>query len=240
MKRGGAVLRKIVWQIEPVPIKAALPEDWKTPIQTKPLLRNMTLGKDDERCTAWAKAMARKLEENPRVTYADASLRKHGDRAAVVVTFIDRLIVSASLRTKDPAIAEKVAAALALIQPSVDTVVTDSNTAYGSFRRWVISFTARAILSKCKPTRIAVEIMWVPAHSQLAGNTITGYHAREMSLWAEHEPEELPHPVTSFRDIIQMYREGWCRVLETHPDLTRKQQAILRQAEAGWLRIPYC
>ncbi|KAL3243078.1 hypothetical protein MRX96_020751 [Rhipicephalus microplus] len=40
---------KTVWQIEPVPIKAALLEDWKTPIQTKPLPRKLTLGKDDER-----------------------------------------------------------------------------------------------------------------------------------------------------------------------------------------------
>ncbi|KAL1482241.1 hypothetical protein MTO96_050344, partial [Rhipicephalus appendiculatus] len=108
-ERGRAVLRKIGWQIEPVPIKAAHPEDWKTTIQTKPLPRNMTPGKDDERRTARAKAMARKLEENPRVLYADASLRKHRDRAAVVVTTKDRLIVSASLRTTDPAVAEEAA-----------------------------------------------------------------------------------------------------------------------------------
>ncbi|KAH7985732.1 hypothetical protein HPB51_026771 [Rhipicephalus microplus] len=73
-KHGRAVLRKIGWQIEPVPVKAALPEDWKTTIQTKPLPRNMTQGKDDERRTTRAKTMARKMEENPRVMYADASL----------------------------------------------------------------------------------------------------------------------------------------------------------------------
>ncbi|KAH7944732.1 hypothetical protein HPB51_028553 [Rhipicephalus microplus] len=163
--------------IEPVPIKAALPEDWKT-IQMKPLPRNMTPGKDDERRTARAKAMARKLEENPRVMYADASLRKHSDRAAVVVTSIDRLIVNASLRTKDRAIAEEVAVTLALVEPSVDTVVTDSKIAYGSFRSGVISFAARAILSKCNPPGSAVKLVWVQAHSQVAGNTIVAYHAR--------------------------------------------------------------
>lgn len=176
-EHGRAVLRKIGWQIEPVPIKAALPEDWKSTIQTKPLPRNMTPGKDDERRTARAKAMARKLEENPRVLYADASLRKHSDRAAVVVTSKDRLIVSASLKTTDPAVAEEAAVALALAQPSVDTVVTDSKTAYGSFRRGVISSAARAILSKCKPPGRAIELVWVPAHSQVAGNTIADYHA---------------------------------------------------------------
>ncbi|KAL1427756.1 hypothetical protein MTO96_003103 [Rhipicephalus appendiculatus] len=113
-EHGRAVLRKIGWQIEPVPIKAALPEDWKTTIETKPLPRNMTPGKDDVRRTARAKAMARKLEENPRVLYADASLRKHSDRAAVVVTTKDRLIVSASLRTTDPAVAEEAAVVVTL------------------------------------------------------------------------------------------------------------------------------
>ncbi|XP_037512373.1 uncharacterized protein LOC119389242 [Rhipicephalus sanguineus] len=91
---------------------------------------------------------------------------------------LHRLIVSASLKTIDPAVAEEAAVALALAQPSVDTVVTDSKTAYGSFRRGVISSAARAILSKCKPPGRAVELVWVPAHSQVAGNTIADYHAR--------------------------------------------------------------
>ncbi|KAL1468280.1 hypothetical protein MTO96_025551, partial [Rhipicephalus appendiculatus] len=78
-EHGRAVLSNIGWQIEPVPIKAALPAHWKMTIPTKPLPRNMTPGKVDERRTARAKAMARKLEENPRVLYADASLRKHSD-----------------------------------------------------------------------------------------------------------------------------------------------------------------
>ncbi|KAK8775344.1 hypothetical protein V5799_031312 [Amblyomma americanum] len=54
-EHGRAVLRKTGWQIEPVPIKAAHPEDSKTTIQTKPFPRNKTPGKDDERRTARAK-----------------------------------------------------------------------------------------------------------------------------------------------------------------------------------------
>ncbi|KAH8024445.1 hypothetical protein HPB51_023554 [Rhipicephalus microplus] len=198
----------------------------------------MTPGKDDERRNARAKALAEKLEKNLRVTYADASLRKQNDRAGVVVTCIDRITVSASLRTKYPAIAEEVAVALALVQPSMDTVITDSKTAYGSFRRGVFSSVARAILSKFKPPGRAVELEWVPAHSQVAGDPIAHYHAVEMSIRAEHGPEELPHPVTSFRDITQMYREGRCRLPQPHPDLTRTQQTILRQAQTGSLAHP--
>ncbi|KAH8024155.1 hypothetical protein HPB51_021776 [Rhipicephalus microplus] len=209
MDHGLADLRKIGWQIEPVPIKAALPDDWKTTIQTKPLPRNMTLGKDDERRTARAKVVPGSWKRTPG------------------------LIVSASLRTKDPAIAEEVAVALALVHPSVDMVVTDSKTAYGSFRRGVISSGARAILSKCKPPGRAVQLVWVPAHSQVAGNTIADYHARKMSIRAEHEPEELPHPVTTFRDIAQMYREGRCRLPEPHPALTREKTDNIASSAGG-------
>ncbi|KAL1449357.1 hypothetical protein MTO96_006353 [Rhipicephalus appendiculatus] len=60
-EHGRAVLRKIRRQIEPVPIKAALPQYWKTTFQTKRLPRNMAPGKGDERRTAQAKAIARKL-----------------------------------------------------------------------------------------------------------------------------------------------------------------------------------
>ncbi|KAH7952593.1 hypothetical protein HPB51_028250 [Rhipicephalus microplus] len=46
-EHGRAVLRKIEWQIEPVPTKAVFLKDWKTTIQTNPLPRNITQGKDD-------------------------------------------------------------------------------------------------------------------------------------------------------------------------------------------------
>lgn len=57
-EHGRAVLRKIGWQIEPLPTKTALPEQWKEAIQTKPLPRNMQPGKAEGRRTAWAKALA--------------------------------------------------------------------------------------------------------------------------------------------------------------------------------------
>ncbi|KAH6940153.1 hypothetical protein HPB50_025961 [Hyalomma asiaticum] len=72
-----------------------------------------------------------------------------------------------------------------------------------------------------------MELVWIPAHSQAAGNTIADYHAQEMSIRAEHEPLALPYPVTSFQDITQMCREERCRLPEPHPKLTRQQQTIL-------------
>ncbi|KAH6922862.1 hypothetical protein HPB50_019891 [Hyalomma asiaticum] len=106
----------------------------------------MQPGKDDGRRSARAKALARQLEENPRVLYADASLRKYDDRATAVATSVDKLIVSASLRTTDPAIAEEVAVALALVQPSVDTVVTDSKQQQTILRRTQAGSLAHPVL----------------------------------------------------------------------------------------------
>ncbi|KAH6943082.1 hypothetical protein HPB50_015629 [Hyalomma asiaticum] len=198
----------------------------------------MQPGKDDGRRSARAKALARQLEENPRVLYADASLRKYDDRATAVATSVDKLIVSASLRTTDPAIAEEVAVALALVQPSVDTVVTDSKSAYASFRRGLISPAAQAILSKHKAPGRAIELVWIPAHSKVEGNALADHRARELSIRAEEEPADLPHPVTSFKDITKMYRNARCKLPVPHPQLTRQQQTILRRTQAGSLAHP--
>ncbi|KAH8024644.1 hypothetical protein HPB51_000115 [Rhipicephalus microplus] len=178
--------------------------------------------------------MARKVKENPRVNYADTSLRKHSDYAVVVVKLIHRLIVCASLSTKDPAFAEEVTVALAHVQLSMDTVVTDSKTAYGSFRRGVISSAARVILCKCKLPGGAVELVCVPAHSQVAGNTSANYHAREKSIRAEHEPEELPHPVTSFWDSTQICTESEGAYYQNRtPQLNRKKTDDIASSAEG-------
>ncbi|KAH6942949.1 hypothetical protein HPB50_012663 [Hyalomma asiaticum] len=119
----------------------------------------------------------------------------------------------------------------------MDTVVTDSNTAYGSFRReGVISSAARAILSKYKPSGKSHRTLVDPG--SFAGNTFADYHAQEMSFRAEHEPEELLHPVASFQDITQMYREERRRLPEPHSKLTRQQHTILRRVQAGSLAHP--
>ncbi|KAH6921339.1 hypothetical protein HPB50_027682 [Hyalomma asiaticum] len=94
------------------------------------------------------------MRENPRVLYADASLQKQSDSAAMVATSKGRLIVGASRKTRDSAIAEEAAVALALAQLSVDTVVTDLR----KLPRGEASSAARTILSKFKPPGRAIEL----------------------------------------------------------------------------------
>lgn len=164
-----------------------LPTTWRDIIETKPLPRNVQPGRNDERRSARAKALVRQLKEDPEVLYADASLPKHGTRATAVVPTIDKLVTGASIRTTNPAEAE-VAVTLALAQPRVRTMVTDSKTAYASYRNGKISPAPLTILTKRKSPGRAVELVWFPAHSQVEGNALTDHYARELSIRAENEP----------------------------------------------------
>lgn len=123
-----------------------------------------------------------------------------------VVTTIDKLVTDASIWTTNTAEAE-MAVALALAQPGVRTTVTDSKTAYASYCKGNISPTALVILAKRKSLGRAVELVWAPAHLQVEGNALADHYAQELSIWTEDEPE-LPHPVTNYEDITQMYRSG--------------------------------
>lgn len=240
-EHGRRVLQKLGWTVEPTLTTSKLPDKWREALTSKPLPRNMAPGVDDDRRNARTTALARRLGGNSRVLYADASLQKGSDRAAAVVTTRDRLVVSASTRTRESTTAEEVAIALALVQPEVEVVVTDSKKAYSSYRRGSISSSALAIVNKKEPPGRAVELVWTPAHSSLVGNTIADYHAREMTRRAHEESsggEDDPIPVTSYTDITQMYRENRCTLPEPHRSLTRKEQTILRRIQAGSLVHP--
>lgn len=64
----------------------------------------------------------------------------------------------------------EVTVALALAQPGVRTVVTDSKTAYASYRKGKISPAVLTILAKRKSPGRAVELVWNPDNSQVEDN----------------------------------------------------------------------
>lgn len=138
-EHGSRVLQKIGWKIELMPTPGLIPEHWLEKITSKPLPRNMTPGEDEGRRKARTAALERRFGDNSHVLYTDASLLQGCDRAAVAVTSRNRLITTASRRTRDPTTAEEVAMALALLQRGVGVVVTDSKEAYSSYRKGTIS-----------------------------------------------------------------------------------------------------
>lgn len=77
--------------------------------------------------------------------------------------------------------------------------------------------------------------MWVPAHSLVEGNVTADHNARELAIRAE---EEQPHPVTSYKEIVRLYKESRTRLPKPHKQLSRWQQTILRRLQAGSLAHP--
>ncbi|KAH9380391.1 hypothetical protein HPB48_017614 [Haemaphysalis longicornis] len=234
---GRAVLDKIGWRKEQATIKTTIPTEWTRTLKTKPLPRNMAPGKDDGRRQARAKAVSQQLQQENGVLYVDASLVKGSNRAAVVVTDAERLINSAAVKTKEPTTAEEVAIALALVQPGVGVVVTDSKRAYSGFRKGVISSEAATILSKKRAPGRAIELTWVPAHTKVAGNVIADYHARAMTLRAGQDTD-TPTPALTYKEITNEYKDERRTLPEPHRTLSREQQTILRRIQAGSLAHP--
>lgn len=137
---------------------------------------------------------------------------------------------------REPSLAEEVAIALALAMPEVSTVVTDSKKAYASYRKGIVSSAAATLLEKHPKTPGRVtELVWVPAHSLVEGNVTADHYARELAIRAE---EEQPHPVTSYKEIVRLYKESRTRLPKPHKQLSRRQQTILRRLQAGSLAHP--
>lgn len=133
--------------------------------------------------------------------------------------------------------AEEAAIALALAQPNVGRIATDSQKAYNSYRKGWVSLAALDI-PKSKPDvpERKVELIWTPAHSGLDGNELAHQFAREM----EHRVEEgEPQSIISYRDITNHYRAERRRYPDPHKSLSRDQQAIYKQIQAGSFPHPY-
>ncbi|XP_065310032.2 uncharacterized protein [Dermacentor albipictus] len=143
----------------------------------------------------------------------------------------------ASIKTSFPEVVEGAAIALALAQPKVGRIVTDSQKAYNNYRNGWVSLAAVDILkSKRDVPERKVEFIWTPAHSGLEGNELAHQFAREM----EHRVEEgEPQPILSYRDITNYYKTERRRYPDPHKSLSREQQAIYRQIQAGSFPHPY-
>ncbi|CAN8029154.1 unnamed protein product [Ixodes persulcatus] len=93
-------------------------------------------GRRAARIAALTKTLDQKEEEEDGVTlYTDASLPKFSSKATLAVTTRDALVTCASIKTSFPEVAEEAAIALALAQPKVGRIVTDSQKAYNSYRK---------------------------------------------------------------------------------------------------------
>ncbi|KAG0443348.1 hypothetical protein HPB47_015012 [Ixodes persulcatus] len=128
---GRRVLAKLGWQEADRKETGPLPREWAHKIDSKPMRRNMRPGGNDGRRAARIAALTKALgqieeEEEGFTLYTNASLSKFSSKATLAVTTRDVLVTCASIKTSFPEVAEEAAIALALAQPKVGRIVTDS------------------------------------------------------------------------------------------------------------------
>lgn len=80
------------------------------------------------------------------------------------------------------------------------------------------------------PPGQAIELCGSRSHSGTLSPTTTPENCHYGSK--TYEPE-LPPPATSCKYITQRYRSGRCRPPGPHPQLSRRQQTIVRRTQAG-------
>lgn len=135
---GNRMLHQIGWAAQNVTPLDVLPDSWRLKLKMLPLLRNMNPSHDEGHRKARAQALNTTLGGDHAVIYTDASKHRGQQYAIIVATSRTNLLACTSLRTQEMTAAEEAAITLALTQPGVRRVVTDSQQAYWNYQSgWV-------------------------------------------------------------------------------------------------------
>ncbi|XP_037512407.1 uncharacterized protein LOC119389277 [Rhipicephalus sanguineus] len=144
-----------------------LPREIRDLITVAPIPRNVHPEHNRGRRRARAAAILKQIRSEERsVSFVDAAAYR-GSRAfsAVVVDSKQQITNCASVRTDDPAIAEQVAIALAILDGERDVIYSDSRSAIRAFESGVVSEKAlRVLRSGCRDGIKDHVLIWFPAH----------------------------------------------------------------------------
>lgn len=101
-------------------------------------------------------------------------------------------------------------------------------------------YTSRSAAHLFKDIQGTVKLYWIPGHAGVLGNEKANQLARDAYIRApsngcQNPPSEEPiHPQLHLKE----YRLARCQLPAPHPNLTRQQQTLFRQAQAGTLDTP--
>lgn len=224
------------------PRKCQLPRDIRDLISVSPIPRNVHPEYNKDRRKARASTILKQIQaEGRRACFVDAAAYWKGcSFSAVVVDSKQRLTNCASVRTGDPAIAEQVAIALAMLDDSSDVIYSDSRLAIRAFQCGVISEQAFGLLRKAGPDRIKHHLLtWFPAHvGHMVGvptNLNETAHAAARALTDRAGAVTAEERVTDGRDAPATYNElikhfylSRRQYPPPHPKLTRPQALTFR------------
>lgn len=224
-----------------------------------PIPKHMHPEHNSERRLARARALTTLYANDRGAKYVDAAAYPHrpGTYAAVVVDAVTGVTRSAgSFAAADPHQAEEMAIALAMVDPTCTTVLSDSRTAVLRYATNTVSASAVRVLSATHPPTTPVTLRWFPAHAGplhtgagLANrNETADAAARALTLRAADddatstsvERAATPEcaPITRYGDILAWHRHNRRTRPPPHPRLSRKEAVLYRQLQTGSLLTP--
>ena len=223
-----------------------LPRDVRDTYVVTPFPRNVHPQHNKGRRLARARAILDRTAANPGSTvFVDAA--QYGNSSTFALAVVDgdgALRSAASVRLATSAIAEQVAIALAMTDPSHTSVFTDSRAAIRAYESGNIAREAAHILQTRKHTG-SHYLSWFPAHmgkdvhSQQPNLNETAHdRARELtrrddqSATEELGPDiQFNDPLLTFHEITSHYRNNRSQYPLPHTKLERAQAVAFRMLQ---------
>lgn len=224
-----------------------LPPSIRGTFSVAPLPRNVHPQYNVGRRIARARSLLKSVANRPHLaTFVDAAQYGRSDRFAVVsVDHSGTLLCSASVRKVSAMVAEQIAIAIAMKDPSRPNVFTDSRSAARAFASGSISREAAAILG-CEGAAGFHTITWFPAHmganvhpdvpnaNEFAHDRARGIaHRGGPGGFAGGDAGRYRDSLLTFHEIMTHYHLSRRAFPLPHPKLTRPQSSAYRMLQTG-------
>nr|XP_054923547.1 uncharacterized protein LOC129383211 [Dermacentor andersoni]XP_054923548.1 uncharacterized protein LOC129383211 [Dermacentor andersoni] len=217
--------------------KHQIPSTIRAWIHADPIPRNMHPEYNHARRTARATVLTKSLTRHDGVSFVDAAEYPHGTRFAAVTTRGGSLHHAISLVTPHAEEAEEVAIALATLDLTCHTIVSDSRSAVINYINGRISRQALRILQQApRSTDHQVTLVWFPAHAGAVHphlpnlNEVTHSLARGLVNRAGEE-EAAPtgrDRLTRYNDLVKSFYLERRTFPGPHNKLSRAQATTFR------------
>lgn len=225
----------------------SLSETIRESFAVSPFPRNVHPHYNIGRRKARARAILKTVADSPSLAaFVDAAqIGQTSNFVSAVVDTNGALINAASVRQVSIDVAEQVAIALAMGDPTRPNIYTDSRAAIRAFASGSVSREAAAILRNRVVTGFH-SITWFPAHmgpnilrnlpnpNELAHNRARDL-TRRGGIEAFGGPDEIKHsdPLLTFHEIVSHYQLERRSFPLPHPKLNRSQSSTFRMLQTG-------
>ncbi|KAG0427899.1 hypothetical protein HPB47_025074 [Ixodes persulcatus] len=217
-----------------------MPQVLRDKIQTAPIPRNMNPSLHAGRRKARAEALHWTYDDQNNVKYTDAAT--YPDRTAAVASVIDHkmnTIVTASVETTLPVVAEEMAIAFAIALAGDSICYHQPNepipsSAIRRYKAGRISTQANQLLLKSGYGIPNVKLVWTPGHESVEGNRQAHAVARTCIIRAPSLQMDHPEPVPNqFSEILAHQREMRYHFPPPDQNLSREEAAAWRQIQTN-------